>query len=161
MFRGFAKLHSILQSRLPALDKETHLLACVSSLLAKAAEKPPLPVSRTRMREGLRRAKDYLHAHLSADVRLDELAYHACTTPSHLCRSFAKAFGVPPHQYLLRLRIAKAKSMLAKGIPFLPSDLGFGDQTRFNRVFRQVNGMTPRNYRVQLRIPPLGGLALK
>lgn len=158
-FQCFVDLHAILQSDLPTLGKETHLLAGVSSLLSKAAEKSPLPVSRIRQREVLRRAMDYLQANFSEDVRLEELAYHACTTPSHLCSSFARAYGVPPHQYLLRLRIAKAKGMLAKGIPFLPSDLGFSDQLQFNRIFRQVYGITPRNYQVQLRIPMTDTLA--
>jgi AraC-like DNA-binding protein len=157
-FQSLTNLHAVLQSDLPTLGKETHLLAGVSALLSKAAEKAPLQVSRIRQREGLRRAMDYLQAHYTEDVRLDELAYHACTTPSHLCNSFARAYGVPPHQYLLRLRIAKAKALLAKGVPFQPADLGFSDQLQFNRIFRQVYGITPRNYQVQLRIPMAGGL---
>jgi AraC-like DNA-binding protein len=157
-YRSFVNLHTILQSDLPTLGKETHLLACVSKLLSQATEKSPHPVPRIRKREVLRRAMDFLQARFSEDVRLDELAYHSCTTPSHLCHSFASAFGVPPHQYLLRLRIAKAKVLLAKGVPFQPADLGFSDQFQFNRIFRQVYGITPRNYQVQLRIPMAGGL---
>jgi len=156
-FRSFAQLHAVLQSPLPMLAKETHLLASVAGLLSKAAEKAPIPEPRIRQREGLRRARDFLHAHFAEEIRLDDLAYHACTTPSHLCRTFAMAYGIPPHQYLIRLRVAKAKAMLAEGAPFLPADLGFCDQAQFNRLFKQVNGMTPRNYRVQLRIPRLGG----
>lgn len=155
VYRSFAKLHSILQSGLPTLAKETHLLASVSTLLSKAAGKEPITAPGTRQREGLRRAKDYLHAHFAEDVRLDELAYHACTTRSHLCNTFSSAFGVPPHQYLLRLRIEKAKDMLAKGVPFLPSDFGFKDLPQFIRIFNQVYGLTPRKYLAQLKAPIL------
>ncbi len=151
--RSFANLPAILQSDLPTIVKESHLLAGVSALLSNAAEKSPLPLCRIRRREVLRRAMDFLQAHFTEDIRLDELAYQSCTTPSHLCNSFSRAYGVPPHQYLLRLRIARAKSLLSKGAAFRPSDLGFSDQLQFNRIFKQVYGITPRKYRTQLRLP--------
>ena len=63
----------------------------------------------------LRRVLDYMAAHLETDVSLDDLAQVANLSPFHFSRVFAAAMGMPPHRYLSRLRLERAKTLLALG----------------------------------------------
>src|SRR5690606_31176294 len=61
------------------------------------------------------RARDYLHAHLDQDVGLDDLARVSGVDRFRLSRAFKAAFGLAPHAYLIQLRLAKARRLLATG----------------------------------------------
>lgn len=103
---------------------------------------PRLPVLAQRVR-------GYLHAHFNEDVGLDDLARMAGTDRFRLTRAFKAAFGLAPHAYLIQLRLAKARHLLARGD--LPADiaaaLGFADQSHLGRWFRRTYGLTPAHYR--------------
>ena len=63
---------------------------------------------------------------------------------------FRQSFGVPPHQYLLARRLARAKNLLRSSV--LPiSELallcGFSSASHFNQRFRHAMGATPGQYR--------------
>lgn len=109
---------------------------------ARTATDPRLPVA-------ARRARDYLHAHVSEDVGLDDLARVAGTDRYRLTRAFKVAFGMPPHAYFIQLRLARARRMLALGVSpaTAAADLGFSDQSHLGRWFRRAYGMTPASYR--------------
>jgi len=81
-------------------------------------------------------------------VTLDALADHAGTDKFHLCRAFRAEVGLPPHAYLTRLRIMRAKQLLAAGVK--PSEVaqrvGLYDQSQLNRHFRHLVGTTPGAY---------------
>jgi AraC-like DNA-binding protein len=46
---------------------------------------------------------------------LDDLSRETGVSRAHLAREFAETFGIPPHQYLVQLRIDAAKRALAAG----------------------------------------------
>lgn len=95
------------------------------------------------------RAREYLHAHANEDVGLDDLAAISGASRFQLSRAFKQAFGLPPHAYLIQLRLARARQLLAKGDT--PADvafaLGFADQSHLGRWFRRAYGLTPARYR--------------
>lgn len=95
------------------------------------------------------RAREYLHAHANEDVGLDDLAAISGASRFQLSRAFKQAFGLPPHAYLIQLRLARARQLLAKGDT--PADvafaLGFADQSHLGRWFRRAYGLTPAHYR--------------
>lgn len=95
------------------------------------------------------RARDYLHAHLDQDVGLDDLARASGVDRFRLSRAFKAAFGLAPHAYLIQLRLAKARRLLAAGhAPALVAmTLGFADQSHLGRWFRRAYGLTPAHYR--------------
>lgn len=95
---------------------------------------------------GLASARDYLHAHLRDPVRLDELAVIACMSRYHLAHAFTRAYGLPPHAYQIRLRIAAALTQLQHGVPPVRIDAGFSDQAHLTRHFKRVFGITPGHY---------------
>jgi len=95
------------------------------------------------------RARDYLHDHLDQDIGLDDLATVCGVDRYRLTRAFKAAFGLAPHAYLVQMRLARARHLLAHGAT--PADvavaLGFADQSHLGRWFRRAYGLTPSHYR--------------
>ncbi len=97
----------------------------------------------------IRGARDYLHDMLEEDIGLAELAAVAGMDRFRLSRAFQATFGLPPHAYLVQLRLVKARRLLAQGK--LPADVaaltGFADQSHLGRWFRRAYRLTPAAYR--------------
>jgi AraC-like DNA-binding protein len=57
---------------------------------------------------------------------------------------------MPPHQFQTLVRVSRAKALLREGwsIPQAASQVGFFDQSHFNRHFKRIIGVTPGQYRV-------------
>jgi transcriptional regulator GlxA family with amidase domain len=65
-------------------------------------------------------------------------------------RRFAKATGMPPLEYVHRLRIEEAKQMLETGdapVEAIAVEVGYQDPSFFGRLFRRRVGLTPAHYR--------------
>lgn len=95
------------------------------------------------------RVRDYLHARMDTDIGLDELAAVAGVDRFRLTRRFARAFGMSPHAYLVRLRLRVARRLLAAGRSpaQVAAETGFADQSHLGRWFRRAYRMTPAAYR--------------
>jgi AraC-like DNA-binding protein len=97
-----------------------------------------------------RRARELLHARASEDPGLEELAAAAgAASRFQLSRAFRAAYGMPPHAYLVQLRLGEARRRLAAGES--PAEAaaaaGFADQSHLGRWFRRAYRMTPAAYR--------------
>ena len=102
----------------------------------------------------LKRAIDYLESHLDRDPGLPELAAVAGLSPVYFARQFKRATGLPPHQYLLRRRLERAKRLLSASdepISTIAIDCGFSHQEHLTRLFRRHCGTTPAAYRSRVR----------
>lgn len=96
----------------------------------------------------LLKARDLLHADVSRGITLDQLAAATGLSRAHLARQFADTFGVPPHQYLVQLRLDLAKRALARGatVTEVCHDVGFESLGTFSTSFRKRVGLSPREY---------------
>lgn len=103
---------------------------------------------RVAERAQLRRVRDFIDQNLSQDIALEALAEMVGISKFHLVRQFAFAYGLPPHTYQLRARIARARELLAKGaaVKLVSAELGFADQSHFGRYFRKITALTPAEY---------------
>jgi AraC family transcriptional regulator len=98
----------------------------------------------------VRRVLDYMAAHIEDDIGLDELARAACLSVFHFNRMFTQTMGMPPHRYLGRLRLERAKALLSSremSISELALACCFSSQSNFTRAFRRTTGTTPMAYR--------------
>lgn len=107
---------------------------------------PVKPISKERRRVKL--AREYLDTHLSQNISLKDLAHVTDLSPFHLSRLFRQEIGLPPHQYQLQSRIARAKALLVQGMPLkkVAKETGFADQSHLTRHFKKFVGVTPGRY---------------
>jgi AraC-like DNA-binding protein len=78
-------------------------------------------------------------------VHTAALAAISGLTECHLIRSFHLEFGLPPHAYHMRLRLAVAAELLSNGLSVstVAYEGGFADQSHLSRKFKEVYGLTP------------------
>lgn len=98
----------------------------------------------------LRRALDFLSAHLSKDPGLAELAKACSLSTGYFSRAFRRTTGVSPHQWLIRRRVYRARQLLlgnGLGLAEIALVCGFVDQSHFTRVFTKFEGTSPGKWR--------------
>jgi len=89
---------------------------------------------------------EFIEAHLSEKISLDDLSSMVGLSPHHFARAFQQSLGMPPHQYLLRRRLDHVEKMLRDTqLPLsqIAQVAGFSDQSHLARHFRRVTGMSP------------------
>jgi AraC-like DNA-binding protein/ligand-binding sensor protein len=99
----------------------------------------------------VRRARAYIIGHQADPIDLDNVAKAMHVSTFYFCKIFKKATGLTFTDYLGRVRIEKAKSLLLNPhlrISEIAYDVGFQSLTHFNRVFRQVTAQSPTAFRV-------------
>jgi AraC family transcriptional regulator len=97
----------------------------------------------------LRRAIDFMQAHLAEDISLEMLAASAGLSPFHFARLFKKSLGLAPHQYLIRCRLERARELLLTdhaSIADVAVEVGFCDQSHLAAHFKRLYGVTPRAF---------------
>lgn len=102
----------------------------------------------------LRLVMDFISGNYESDLSLAELARVAGMSTFHFAREFKRATGTTPHQYLIKFRIERAKSLLTESvIPLVEvsSRSGFSHQSHFTRLFRRLTGTTPQTYRLMFQ----------
>ncbi len=106
----------------------------------------------------LLRAKDRMTAKPHEHWPVRRLAKISGTCEAHFARSFKRAFGVPPHRFLLTLRIERAKALLSTDpgtITEVALACGWTSLGTFTRTFGDVVGQSPSTYRSTARpVPP-------
>jgi AraC-like DNA-binding protein len=93
----------------------------------------------------VKRAREYIDAHVAANPSLEVLAEVAGVNAFHLLREFKKAFGIAPHGYLIQRRVEVAKHLLLKGKPLrsVAIEVGYYDQGHLSREFSRFFGVPP------------------
>lgn len=95
-------------------------------------------------------AREYLHGNLYKEIKLEDLAKYCCLSVNHLLRTFKKAYGQSPYQYLIQLRLDRAK-LLLRTTDYPSSEItrlvGFESLSSFVRLFKTCVGMTPSQYK--------------
>ncbi len=102
----------------------------------------------------LDRAVLYMQQKLEMNLTLDELAEHTRISRQHLNHVFRKATGITPIDYYLKLKMQRACQLLDltdQTIKEVSLALGFGDPFYFSRLFKKMIGLSPTQYRSQLR----------
>ena len=129
-------------------DKEAALLLFVGDLfgpaLLREGQRTPKPDSAR-----LRAVQATIEARCTESLGLDELAGEAGMSRYHFVRAFARVVGMTPHAWQLDRRIQRARGLLDQGMSLadVALQLGFADQSHFQRAFKQRVAATPGEYR--------------
>ncbi len=103
----------------------------------------------------LRRVMAFIADNYESDVSLADLARVAGMSTFHFAREFKRTTGTPPHQYLIKFRVDRAKVLLTESeMPLveISSRSGFSHQSHFTRLFRRLSGTTPQCYRLMSQL---------
>ena len=98
----------------------------------------------------LRKVTELVDARTDGDLSLDDMANYVKLSVAHFSQMFRRSTGQSPHQFVLRHRIERAKEILRTeevGVLNVALACGFKTQQHFARVFRQVCGVSPTEYR--------------
>lgn len=133
--------------------RDMKLYAALSRLLVLLMEQSwnPRPQShRTTKKQNLAEIKDYLDTHYIEKLSLEELSERFYINKFYLTRIFKAQYGVSINTYLLQIKITHAKQLLRftdQTAEQIAQECGMGDAAYFSRAFKQVEGISPREYR--------------
>lgn len=111
--------------------------------------------TRTDLLKQLEIAKSWLDGAPLDKVNVKAAAKHAGLSLHHFIRLFGESYGLTPHRYVTARRIECAKVLLAEGarsVGEVATEVGFGNQSAFSRLFRAHVGQTPKAYRASCRL---------
>lgn len=136
-------------SLMGAMYGETIQAALAAHLIrryaTKSVPKPQIDLSaKIRIRE-------MILDQLQDELKLADLARAMQTDASTFARWFRKSYGMPPHQFILRERIARAKVMLRtsnNSLTDIAIQCGFNSHSHFATVFKRLVGTQPAKYRI-------------
>lgn len=96
--------------------------------------------------------KEYLDSHYSTKITLDGLADQYYINKYYLTKVFKEQYGQSITNYLLNVRITKAKQLLRfseKSVEEIGLEVGLGAPHYFSQTFKSVEGVPPSKYREQ------------
>jgi AraC-like DNA-binding protein len=129
------------------------LLAIFARFLADDANRDLL-AAHTHDPACITNAKNFILAYADEPLTLRNVAEHVHVSPHHFSKSFKKATGIGFSEYLARVRVEKAKDLIASqqlSITQVANQAGFGSVSQFNRAFQRYTGSSPKGYRASLR----------
>lgn len=107
----------------------------------------------------VRLVQEWLEAAFRRPLLAEDLALKAGLSVRSLNRRFREATGMPPMEYLRRVRVEAAKRLLeADQVPLgdVTALVGYEDSRSFHRLFHLVAGQSPRAYRARFRVRQMG-----
>jgi AraC-like DNA-binding protein len=154
-------MHGLAMSVLGALQKPAHATTLFLDSIALAFHAHVLSAyggvlgSGKSARAGLapwqlRRVIDFMEANLADQPSIRELARECGLSGSHFARAFRQATGMPPHRWLTKQRIERAKRLLLEthlGLSEIALVCGYVDQSHMSRNFMRAEGYGPGKWR--------------
>lgn len=119
--------------------------AATMCALAALATPPDSGPPESRQRRSVEQIRRHLAANLGEDLSLKHLARLVGYAPEHFHRIFRRYAGLTLHEHVNRLRLERARQLLAAGTPAaaVAGQLGFATAAYFSRFFRRAIGQTP------------------
>jgi AraC-like DNA-binding protein len=152
LYREFENLHVSSQRRETLLERETRITVFLRLLFARHGNFSPEKSRATVAPRTVAIVRDYLHAKAESQVSIADLAEAAGVSGTQVIRSFSAATGMPPHAYLVSLRVERAKAALRAGTSPAGTalEVGFSDQSQLTRHFKRLTGVTPGRFAAQV-----------
>lgn len=96
----------------------------------------------------------YLNDNYAQKISLDQIAHNMYLSPVYISKIFKEKTGDSPINYLIRIRLARAKELLDKdagNIKAIAAQVGYDDVYHFSKLFKKYYGVSPMNYRKSVR----------
>ena len=96
------------------------------------------------------RVRAFIEENLHSNIDTRDLSAVAQRSPAHFSRSFKRAFGEPPHAYVIKRRLERACHLMAttsESLSQIALRVGFSDQSHLCRRFQRAFGQSPSIWR--------------
>ena len=93
---------------------------------------------------------ELIDAQLPERPSLNDLAESLNVSTGYFCRAFRASTGLPPHQFIIRRRVDRARSLIESGtlsLSDIARTVGFKDHSQMSATFRKVLGVSPSYFR--------------
>ena len=146
-----SRLHGALQKGKNAepMEVQSEWLMLLDRLFSQTRMVRPQFVKGTLAPVQWRCVRDYCDVHLAEKITLEELAALCGLERFHFLKLFKRTAGMTPHAWLVRLRLERACALLGQtgqNLTQVAQEVGFYDQSHFNRAFRQAFCVSPSQY---------------
>ena len=102
----------------------------------------------------IHKAINYIHDHLSEDLSSEHLAKQVSLSTGHFRRLFRQLTKCPPHQYIQKVRLERAREMLTttdQPLADIAIEIGYSDQAHMTRSFKEAYDLPPAQFRKSSR----------
>jgi AraC-like DNA-binding protein len=145
----FSRVMQAIRANRPALQQI--LAGATDNLmgLIYSAQQAPAPAD-AQNSNAIELAITRIQNEFERDLDMTALARELGVSYSWLRHTFTTHTGLSPHQYLLELRLVRARTLLAEtefSVKEIAARTGFGDEFYFSRLFRQKLNLTPSQWR--------------
>jgi AraC-like DNA-binding protein len=143
------KAHRLLECSVDRMKGHSLMIMALGQLITMHSASRFCEVdSNSLMHSKINRAISYLSENYHQSISLNEISTLSGLSEFHFVRTFRKATGLPPYEYLVAIRVEKARKLLSKGMPIVEvaAQSGFYDQSHFNRHFKRIYAITPGAY---------------
>jgi AraC family transcriptional regulator len=96
------------------------------------------------------RVRAFIEENLHSHIDTRDLSAVAQRSPAHFSRSFKRAFGEPPHAYVIKRRLERACHLMvttSESLSQIALRAGFSDQSHLCRLFQRTLGQSPSTWR--------------
>lgn len=121
-----------------------YLMMDIKELLNKRGNKNAIENERMKL------MLSFINEHYDKKISLEDIADSANLSPRESLRCFKKNINITPFQYLLEYRTEKAAELLILGndsVLEIALSTGFNTSSYFGKVFKEIKGCTPKEYR--------------
>ncbi|MBD5492731.1 MAG: helix-turn-helix transcriptional regulator [Lachnospiraceae bacterium] len=103
---------------------------------------------RREMDVGIKALTDKITSHPEQNLPIEALAAEIYVSKYYLIRKFKNCIGMTPHQFCIQNRIRKSQGLLdtERTVGEISAEMGFYDQSHFNKVFQKIVGISPSEY---------------
>jgi AraC-like DNA-binding protein len=133
-----------------AVEAEVSLLVALRALIERhGGVRFPSDEPRSGASGRFERYRDFVEDNLSSQIELTMLAGLAGVTRFQVIRDFKRRTGLTPGAYIRQRRQLAAARFIAQGLSFAEASVaaGFADQSHLTRVFRSIQGVTPKMFK--------------
>ncbi len=143
--------------------REIYLLGYLYIFLGRmmdiAEENHAFETKEDRKEAYIKKAIEYIEMNYYRKISVSEMCRHVGMDRSYVYSVFKEYLNVSPQEYLIKYRMDKARELLKNmqlSIGDVSRSVGYEDALLFSRMFKKINGMSPKNYRKELQ--PLSGI---
>lgn len=117
--------------------------------LSSSSERESLCIDYSDKKSIVDRTKQYIDFYYSSKISLEDIAHNIYLSPAYIIKIFKEVTGETPINYLIKVRINKAKELLSQEkVPLseVAEMVGYEDIVHFSKLFKKYTGFSPKQF---------------